>query len=233
MQSIDIYWVFIPPFAKSDQLSPVFSVMDSEERAAFYRYRVDFKRVEFLTGRVLLKGILAKRLRVAANTIRFYKTSFGKLHLSCGEVTQLHFNLSHSGNLVVAVFSIFSEVGIDVEDIRPDFLALMVDVLTQDEVNYVLGDSLTNSRHKRFFELWTRKEALLKYRGVGLSVSPQSIAVPFGDAVSRIDGVQYWSSRILKWYFVSVVSHVRNESISYRVHPIDFMSLVRFVETQL
>lgn len=75
------------------------------------------------------------------------------------------FSLSHGGELVVlALGETGTEVGVDVEDCaRPWREAVARRLFTEEEQRWLCGSS------ERFFQLWTRKEAVLKCRGSGLS----------------------------------------------------------------
>ena len=86
---------------------------------------------------------------------------FGKPYLPDGPP----FSLSHGGDLVVlAVGRQGTELGVDVEkNVRPWREAVARRLFTQEEQNWLHGSS------ERFFRLWTRKEAVLKCRGSGLS----------------------------------------------------------------
>lgn len=88
------------------------------------------------------------------------KTEKGKPYIENGRVC---FNVSHSANLkVVAIGN--SEVGIDVELLRRVDLSV-ARRFTQEEYNYITQTDSNN----RFFEIWTKKEAYLKYKGMGIS----------------------------------------------------------------
>ncbi len=80
----------------------------------------------------------------------------------------VHFNASHSGNYTVVALS-DKPIGIDIEIIR-DFSASAANkILNQDEKTYIMQDDIHENRNRRFFEIWTAKEAYLKLLGLGLS----------------------------------------------------------------
>jgi 4'-phosphopantetheinyl transferase len=72
------------------------------------------------------------------------------------------FNISHSGNLVACAFSQTGRIGIDVERHR--------DVEPQRFKRYFSSAELAWMGHdaRRFIELWTQKEAVIKASGIGL-----------------------------------------------------------------
>jgi len=75
------------------------------------------------------------------------------------------FSLSHGGALaVLAVGEPGTELGVDVEACERDWKASVARRLfTAEEQEWLSGSG------ERFFHLWTRKEAVLKCRGSGLS----------------------------------------------------------------
>ena len=73
------------------------------------------------------------------------------------------FSLSHSGSLAVLAVS-GAPVGADAERIAPVREVLLPRVLTAEERRWMESDP-----ERRFAFLWTRKEAVLKYLGCGIS----------------------------------------------------------------
>lgn len=76
----------------------------------------------------------------------------------------LHFNLSHSGPLLLCALSDFP-VGVDIERVRPRRPELPRCALTGPEYARYLS---LGADWPAFYTLWTRKEAWCKYTGLGL-----------------------------------------------------------------
>lgn len=100
----------------------------------------------------------------------FAEGEHGKPYLT--EHPELHFSISHSGNLVTAAVS-DGEVGIDCEKIRKINLKVAEKHFTEAELNYINREP--DKTQKRFFEVWTAKEAYLKKIGAGLTVPPRCV----------------------------------------------------------
>ncbi|HLP78521.1 MAG TPA: 4'-phosphopantetheinyl transferase superfamily protein, partial [Candidatus Paceibacterota bacterium] len=82
----------------------------------------------------------------------------------------LHFNLAHTGDLAVLGVSRLGPLGVDVETIRPvkdadDLVARFFSPRESESFQRLTSDRKVNA----FFNLWTRKEALLKASGEGIS----------------------------------------------------------------
>lgn len=93
------------------------------------------------------------------------------------------FNLSHSGNWVIAAFSWTGRIGVDVEAQRPlpFWREIAVAFLTPVEMQSASGD--------QYLKLWTAKEAVLKAHGAGFAIMPNQItAAGDGDGfVSQVE----------------------------------------------
>ena len=86
----------------------------------------------------------------------------------------LHFNLSHSGDFVAcAVYD--SPVGIDIEALRDISPTALKRICTAQEQAYICADNSFDSA--RFLQVWTAKEAYLKYLGCGLRGDMRKIEV--------------------------------------------------------
>lgn len=76
----------------------------------------------------------------------------------------LHFNLSHSGGLLLCAVA-DRPVGVDVEVVRPRKPSLPRYCLTDGEYEIYRSAGET---WEAFYHIWTQKEAWCKYLGVGL-----------------------------------------------------------------
>ncbi|PWK05286.1 4'-phosphopantetheinyl transferase family protein [Tumebacillus permanentifrigoris] len=198
IQQAEVYWLFVPTDWKVRDLEAHLDLLDAEERAVYERYRVDRKKIEFLLGRVLLKRLLAERLGCEVAEVRFVKNDYGKLFLN-REAQPIQFNLTHSGQLIACAFAPLL-IGVDVEEAQKDYLSVMPTVFTPDEQDYVRQATTSELQIKAFCRIWTRKEAYVKAVGKGLSISPDSFAVPIfdtygGNAPDMVEetGVHRWA----------------------------------------
>ena len=93
-------------------------------------------------------------------------------------VPPLDFNLSHCDALAVLAVARRGPLGVDVERVREmkDALALAQRHFVGDEIGRV-ASATGAARDAAFFTCWTRKEAVLKSTGVGLTVSTRSVHV--------------------------------------------------------
>ncbi len=95
------------------------------------------------------------------NNTEIIKTSKGKPYFK--DIPNLFFSVSHTDGLTVIALG-NSEVGIDVERVKKADLRIIKRFL-KEEADYITE----KDSNRRFFEIWTKKEAFLKYKGVGIS----------------------------------------------------------------
>lgn len=91
--------------------------------------------------------------RYGINAPRFSRTEHGKPYL---ENATLYFNLSHSGKLTALAVG-DAEMGLDIQFCRPEIPPTLQSRLTPAE------------REEDFWELWTAKEAFVKWKGASLA----------------------------------------------------------------
>ena len=128
-----------------------------------------------LASRILLRNILSQNYRIEENAIFLDSDENGKPFI-VGNPFEI--SISHSADTVAVAIS-ESVVGIDIEKIRKTDLNLMKRFFEDEDISYVLGDYQSVDDYngysspsvlKRFFEVWTKKEAASKLDGRGLSV---------------------------------------------------------------
>ena len=147
------------------------SLLSAEERARLARFHQQEDQQRFLVGRGLLRLLVGAHLDTPAERVEFDYGPFGKPFVVSGNGTSaLHFNVAHSGKLVLLAFSLLHEVGVDVEAVRrvPDLETIARQVFSDDEYR---GWIILNPEERltAFFRSWTRHEAGLKALGLGFA----------------------------------------------------------------
>ena len=140
-----------------------------------------------------MRTVLASYLGVEPAAIRFALGPAGKPELREPADANLHFNVTHSHGLVMYAVTHRCPVGVDVEHLRPmsDYLGLAERYFSPREFE-ILRNLPAEHRARAFFHAWTRKEAFLKARGVGLSYGLERVEVTLGPReparMLRLDG---------------------------------------------
>lgn len=158
--------------------SHLISVLTAEERARRERFQRREDRRRFLTGLGLLRLLIGAHLKIPAASVELGRNAFGKPFLMAGAAAPvLHFNVAHSGKIVLLAFHRGHEVGVDVEEMRlaDDLAALARRVFAPDEYHGWLQLGAAE-QPAAFFRQWTHHEARLKALGVGLGGQSSSAA---------------------------------------------------------
>ena len=136
-----------------------------EERATGYRFPEDRRR--FVCAHVFLRQVLGHHLGCKPGEIVFHNNQWEKPALESPSGQELHFNLSHSEEIVLVAVNATGEVGVDVELVREvqDYDAIVRRQFSAPEQDHVLQ---ATDRMAAFFEIWTAKEAYIKGIGRGL-----------------------------------------------------------------
>lgn len=146
--------------------------LSEDERARAGRFVFEQDRSWFIARRGLLRTILSGYLDVAPGALEFRDGPHGKPAIAsdAGE-PPLRFSASHTAGTALFAVTAGREVGVDLERVRPDFPSDEVAerFFSPDEVQAFRAVSAAG-RPIAFFSCWTRKEAYLKARGVGLSL---------------------------------------------------------------
>lgn len=143
------------------------------ERAARFRFEKDRRR--YLSAHTMLRKLLSAYLPGGAAPIEF---QFGPEGKPAIPGSPLRFNLSHSGELALAAFTLNRDVGVDIERIREGVNdeGIARRFFSQSESS-ALSALPEGERDHAFFRIWTRKEAYVKARGGGLSIPLDSFDV--------------------------------------------------------
>ncbi|MHB8383168.1 MAG: 4'-phosphopantetheinyl transferase family protein [Candidatus Binataceae bacterium] len=155
-----------------DAMDPFETLLSKDERERAARFHFVRDRRRFTVARAILRLIIGTYLRMRPATVRFSYGPNGKPRIedACGGES-LSFNLAHTGETVLYAFCRNHELGVDVEQIdrRVEFRQIARQFFAPEEIKSI--EMLPRDQQgRRFFEIWTRKEAYLKALGAGLSI---------------------------------------------------------------
>lgn len=154
-------------------------MLSAEERDRAKRFHFESDRRKCIVRSGVRRAILSRYLSVPPAQIHFNATPYGKPSLAAPhDGSRLQFNSSDSGECALYAVALRREIGVDVEAVRPmpDAVSLAKRFFSpgeQDSVHSLSGIE----RERRFFRIWSRKEAILKTVGVGLSGNLQRFDV--------------------------------------------------------
>ncbi|MER5718771.1 4'-phosphopantetheinyl transferase superfamily protein [Streptomyces sp. NPDC002132] len=158
-------------------------LLDEDGRARARRLGQPAARALHVTAHALARTVAAAHLGLPAGELTLTATCkrCGGPHGKPRPPGPLGLSWSHSGDRVVVAVTLGTEVGVDVERIAPYAPETAERVLRGPE-RAVLATLPEPRRPAGFVRYWTRKEALLKATGDGLSVPPELLHVTGPDA---------------------------------------------------
>jgi 4'-phosphopantetheinyl transferase len=153
--------------------------LSEAERQRASRLRFERDRRRFIVARSRLRELLAERLGTRPQALELGCGRNGKPELGPRFAhTGWRFNASHCDEVALYAFARGSEVGIDIEAIRP--LAEADDIAARFFAPRERRAYLALAREDRprgFFRCWTRKEAFVKALGEGLAMPLERLDV--------------------------------------------------------
>ena len=105
----------------------------------------------------------------------------------------VNFSISHAGAISLCAVSSVHAIGIDCEEIIDKPLSDFKSQFTSTEWNWINGDQ---ADMRRFYTCWTRKEALLKATGQGLTTDLSVVN-------TKADHIK-WEEQSWYWYPISI-----------------------------
>lgn len=187
-----IYATRIPRDISNHQLTALSCQVAPERQAKIKRFVKKDDALRSIGAELLLCRVALPTVGIQAKQLTFTYNQYGKPALV--NYPDIHFNLSHSGNLVVCALDRFP-VGIDVEEIQPIDLSVAQNCLTKNEFAQLLANQ-EEDRRRYFYDLWTIKESYVKAVGTGLSLPLNS----FGVEKKKSGEISIWPTTE-KWYF--------------------------------
>lgn len=148
------------------------ALLDDHEHARAERFKFASDRSRYIIGHGLLRKILGSYLDRSPQEVTMLRGEFGKPYIPEHPV---HFNLSDTKDAVLVAVAM-EPIGADIETMqrRTDHQRVADHYFTAPEVASIAAAA---DGKRRFLELWTRKEAVLKASGVGIMDDLKSLNV--------------------------------------------------------
>lgn len=199
----------INTIAEADLIREYEHLLDAAELARANRFATDILRSRFVMGRGALRKLIGIWCGLPPQRVSFEFLPNGK-----PTVPGAQFNVSHSADWVAIAITNTCRVGIDIELIRPipDYEEIAHAYFSPAELRSLLSVP-EGERETAFFRCWTRKEALVKAHGIGLSADLKRFSVTFDkpyDADLEIEGSYDWTLRGLTApdRYVAAIAHL-------------------------
>ncbi|MCP5045765.1 MAG: 4'-phosphopantetheinyl transferase superfamily protein [bacterium] len=157
----------------SFSLSKLMNRVDPMKASKLRRFVREEDLIRGLFGDLMIRDLIRQKTGLANHQIEFDSNEYGKPALRNRQ--DFHFNISHSGDWVVAAID-ENPVGIDIEEIQHIDLSISRDYFSPDEHKDLMT---SHDRQAYFFTLWSLKESYIKILGKGLSHPLNAFSIRF------------------------------------------------------
>jgi len=183
--------------ASAEEARALQSLLSPSERRRAERFFFERHRRRYIVARAHLRKLLGARLGVAPDAVALVYGKNGKPRLAD---ERLRFSVSHCGDVALFAFSRKGDVGVDIEAMRPirSVDSIAAHILSRRELR---AYAAARDKVLAFLRFWTRKEALAKGLGDGLSVAPEKLEP------SRAPGWRVHSFFPLPGFIAAVACH--------------------------
>jgi 4'-phosphopantetheinyl transferase len=155
-------------------VDPLLSVLSTYERSIANRFIYEEDRARYIDCHNRVRRLLGLYLSCQPGTIDITNSERGKPELA-DRSSGLHFSISHTSSYALLAVA-HSALGVDLEEIRPIEPAV-AELNFSDSEKRQLAQYKDEEWTRCFFRCWTRKEAVLKAEGIGLTANLTSFDV--------------------------------------------------------
>jgi 4'-phosphopantetheinyl transferase len=157
--------------------TPCDHLLAPEELTRAERLRIPHVRHQFTVARAALRTLLGHILHLPPSEVPIVLRPYGKPEIPGNPV---HFNLAHSRSTILIALCRDSPVGVDLEylDRATDILEVARTSFAPSESRQIAQLPTPDDQRRAFFHCWTRKEAVVKADGRGLSLPLTAFEVP-------------------------------------------------------
>ena len=151
-----------------DKLPKAEDFLTERELKTYNDFKVEKRRREWLGGRYALKKLASGLFIFDMQHIEVRPKSSGQPALGVPGGTHLPVSITHSGDYAAAAIAVSGmSIGVDLEAVEPRSNAWAKQCFDDAEISSFAPVFLT--------ELWAKKEAVLKFFGVGLSFDTKDV----------------------------------------------------------
>jgi len=154
---------------EGDDLQVLTAVLSADERERARRFVRPPDASRSAAARGHLRQLLGGYLDCPATEVTLGTGPYGKPYIATPGAGWLRFNVSHSGERALIAVANGREVGVDIERIQPELADLSLAKLFTPAEQRALASLARDDYVRTCYWLWTRKEAVVKCLGLGLS----------------------------------------------------------------
>ena len=147
-------------------------LLSLEKQVQIHKFRFDIDKKLSLFSDLFVRYLACKALKLNNSDLIFERNTYGKPYLI--EFPDFQYNISHTRSAIAIGLS-DKPIGVDIEKIKPAELKIADRFFCKNECDYILSGN--KRQDELFYEVWTKKEAYIKWVGKGLSMSLTSFDV--------------------------------------------------------
>lgn len=205
------------------------SYIDNKKRNKLSKYKHKEDMIRALSADVLIRSIVCRKFKINNAELFYEYNIYGKPRINLDN--NFCFNVSHSGNWVVAAVD-DQQIGIDIEEVKStEYEDISQEFFTKGEYMWLLSQN-NAERNEAFYKLWTVKESYVKMVGKGLTIPLNSFCIDFdlGDIICIKDVINskiQATSKIIKFdknYVLSICSSKKDFKIKTKF--IDYNEII-------
>lgn len=179
--------------------------LSEEEKGRLKHIKIQGSRNRMMLRRSLTRMILSVLLNCSPKELQFCRNSYGKPFVF-KPVTDLRFNLSHSGKYLILIADKDREVGIDIETDhsfrKRKYESLEVLYSPEEFICYQMLSR--REQYQMFCRTWVMKEAVTKALSLGFTADLAKISLPSGLDLSRAILTLDFFNAVLKIQLITV-----------------------------
>lgn len=198
-----IYYLEIDEKIKNVDQNFLLSKISKQRKNIVNRKKRILDRYQMILGEILVKFVLQEEYGVNIKKLEFFKGKYGKPFTN----VPVKFNISHSKNIILAAFSMKSDIGIDIEEVKDLSIIFFKNIFLEDEFKYILKKNKEEQIYT-FYEYWTLKESYLKYLGTGLYRDMNTFGFTFGDTIQLKDQIDLYNSDSIKFIIGNIENYI-------------------------
>lgn len=217
--SEQLYFIILDDMIEIAQYEGLIKVLPEEKQNQIRKFHFDIDKKLSLLSDMFVRYLACSLMHVKNSDLIFKKNKYGKPYIE--GTMDFHYNISHTRNAIAVGIS-RKPIGIDVEKIKDYESEISKQFFSKNELQYIMYKEENISR--RFYEIWTKKEAYIKWVGKGLYIPLATFDVLSKKLDCKIDTI------LTDDYLVSVCTcseHAGYETIKLNEQSV-YQSLLRF-----
>lgn len=170
-----IFTAYLP--SMNQDLEKLWNPLSDQEKTQAEKFINKHLRDKYVMSHGLLRYLLSFYIGSKPHEIEYSVNPFGKPFLK-EDSSRVQFNMSHSKDYATYIMALDCQVGIDIEwkDKSVNFEEIYDLVLSSAETNNFNTLEPEKKLHT-FYDIWTKKEAIVKAVGEGLSYPIKTIEI--------------------------------------------------------